>query len=51
MDLMYNLHDLVEQSAAPPCPTLFVANLGPNCSEQELTQVFSRFEGIPCAIL
>nr|GME16533.1 U2 small nuclear ribonucleoprotein B'' isoform X2 [Ipomoea batatas] len=36
------------KSAAPPCPTLFVANLGPNCSEQELTQVFSRFEGIPC---
>ncbi|XP_008778277.1 U2 small nuclear ribonucleoprotein B'' isoform X2 [Phoenix dactylifera] len=29
----------------PPCPTLFVANLGPACSEQELTQVFSRCPG------
>ncbi|CAL5401928.1 unnamed protein product [Camellia sinensis] len=25
------------------CPTLFVENLGPTCSEQELIQVFSRF--------
>ncbi|XP_062234287.1 uncharacterized protein LOC133931429 isoform X2 [Phragmites australis] len=24
----------------PPCPTLFVANLGPTCSEQELIDVF-----------
>ncbi|WOL04969.1 U2 small nuclear ribonucleoprotein B''-like isoform X2 [Canna indica] len=29
----------------PPCPTLFVANLGPNSSEQELTEVFSRLPG------
>ncbi|KAL3526802.1 hypothetical protein ACH5RR_011458 [Cinchona calisaya] len=28
-----------------PCPTLFVANLGPTCSEQELIQVFSRCRG------
>lgn len=28
-----------------PCPTLFVANLGPTCTEQELTQVFSRCKG------
>ncbi|CAK9159430.1 unnamed protein product [Ilex paraguariensis] len=28
-----------------PCPTLFVANLGPACSEQELIQVFSRCRG------
>lgn len=28
----------------PPCPTLFVANLGPKCSEQELAQVFSRLQ-------
>lgn len=27
----------------PPCPTLFVANLGPTCSEQELIDVFSRY--------
>jgi hypothetical protein len=27
----------------PPCPTLFVANLGPACSEQELIDVFSRY--------
>lgn len=25
-----------------PCATLFVANLGPSCNEQELIQVFSR---------
>ncbi|KAF9678524.1 hypothetical protein SADUNF_Sadunf07G0043800 [Salix dunnii] len=29
-------------SSAPPCPTLFVANLGQNCTEEELIQVFSR---------
>ncbi|KAL2906320.1 Cell wall integrity protein scw1 [Bienertia sinuspersici] len=29
----------------PPCPTIFVANLGPNSSERELTQVFSRCRG------
>ncbi|OVA11254.1 RNA recognition motif domain [Macleaya cordata] len=28
-----------------PCPTLFVANLGPTCTEQELNQVFSRCPG------
>lgn len=27
------------------CPTLFVANLGPTCTEQELIQVFSRYPG------
>ncbi|XP_022977595.1 U1 small nuclear ribonucleoprotein A isoform X2 [Cucurbita maxima] len=29
----------------PPCPTLFVANLGPSCTEQELIQIFSRCPG------
>ncbi|XP_042444321.1 RNA binding protein fox-1 homolog 3-like isoform X2 [Zingiber officinale] len=29
----------------PPCPTLFVSNLGPSCTEKELTQVFSRCPG------
>lgn len=29
-----------------PCPTLFVANLGPTCTEQELIQVFSRLVSI-----
>jgi len=29
----------------PPCPTLFVANLGPTCTEDELRQVLSRFRG------
>ncbi|KAL5199863.1 hypothetical protein ABZP36_021066 [Zizania latifolia] len=29
----------------PPCPTLFVANLGPACSEQELIDVFSSCVG------
>lgn len=28
-----------------PCPTIFVANLGPTCTEQELIQVFSRCPG------
>ncbi|KAL5556952.1 hypothetical protein UlMin_039188 [Ulmus minor] len=43
-----NLHN----SSAPnfsqnssSCPTLFVANLGPTCTEQELIQVFSRCPG------
>ncbi|XP_027361277.1 U1 small nuclear ribonucleoprotein A isoform X2 [Abrus precatorius] len=30
---------------ATPCATLFVANLGPSCNEQELMQVFSRYPG------
>ncbi|KAL6873714.1 hypothetical protein ACP4OV_013796 [Aristida adscensionis] len=29
----------------PPCPTLFVANLGRTCSEQELIDVFSSCPG------
>lgn len=29
----------------PPCPTLFVANLAPACSEQELIDVFSSCAG------
>ncbi|XP_018474720.1 uncharacterized protein LOC108846009 isoform X2 [Raphanus sativus] len=32
-------------NAAEPCPTLFIANLGPNCTEPELVQVFSRCRG------
>ncbi|KAK1276924.1 hypothetical protein QJS04_geneDACA001582 [Acorus gramineus] len=28
-----------------PCPTLFVANLGPSCTEQELRQAFIRCPG------
>ncbi|KAJ8764512.1 hypothetical protein K2173_006252 [Erythroxylum novogranatense] len=32
-------------SSAPPCPTLFIANLGLSCTEQELNQVFSRCRG------
>ncbi|KAK9064877.1 hypothetical protein SSX86_016259 [Deinandra increscens subsp. villosa] len=35
----------LRNSSAPPCPTIFVANLGPACTEQELTQVFSRCRG------
>ncbi|XP_006339866.1 U2 small nuclear ribonucleoprotein B'' isoform X1 [Solanum tuberosum] len=33
------------KTAADPCPTLFIANLGQSCTEQELIQVFSRFRG------
>ncbi|KAL8248809.1 hypothetical protein R6Q59_005677 [Mikania micrantha] len=35
----------LRNSTAPPCPTIFVANLGTTCTEQELTQVFSRCRG------
>ncbi|KAL9229782.1 hypothetical protein vseg_005214 [Gypsophila vaccaria] len=28
-----------------PCPTIFVANLGPKCSEKELQHIFSRCRG------
>ncbi|KAG6383117.1 hypothetical protein SASPL_157136 [Salvia splendens] len=31
--------------SSSPCPTLFVANLGPHCTEEELTQLFSRCRG------
>ncbi|VVB03088.1 unnamed protein product [Arabis nemorensis] len=33
------------KNAAEPCPTLFIANMGPNCTESELIQVFSRCRG------
>ncbi|CAM6084672.1 unnamed protein product [Calypogeia fissa] len=29
----------------PPCSTLFIANLGQTCTEEELTQVLARFPG------
>ncbi|KAJ6793112.1 putative U2 small nuclear ribonucleoprotein B'' [Iris pallida] len=32
-------------SNSTPCPTLFVANLGATCSQQELNDVFSRCPG------
>ncbi|XP_010508599.1 PREDICTED: uncharacterized protein LOC104785148 isoform X1 [Camelina sativa] len=32
-------------NVADPCPTLFIANMGPNCTEAELIQVFSRCRG------
>ncbi|KAL7609800.1 uncharacterized protein LOC111911608 [Lactuca sativa] len=35
----------LRNSSAPPCPTIFVANLGQGCTEQELNQVFSRCRG------
>ncbi|KAI3409257.1 uncharacterized protein J3R85_019561, partial [Psidium guajava] len=28
-----------------PCSTLFIANLGPNCTEEELTQALSQYAG------
>ncbi|KAK3002853.1 hypothetical protein RJ639_018119, partial [Escallonia herrerae] len=30
---------------AQPCSTLFIANLGPNCTEDELKQVLSQYPG------
>ncbi|KAF2544953.1 hypothetical protein F2Q70_00023496 [Brassica cretica] len=32
-------------SGARPCSTLFIANLGPNCTEDELKQLLSRYSG------
>ncbi|XP_077210734.1 RNA-binding (RRM/RBD/RNP motifs) family protein isoform X2 [Tasmannia lanceolata] len=29
----------------PPCSTLFIANLGPSCTEEELKQVLSQYTG------
>ncbi|XP_058074082.1 uncharacterized protein LOC131222869 isoform X2 [Magnolia sinica] len=29
----------------PPCSTLFIANLGPNCTEEEIKQVLSQYTG------
>ncbi|XP_058186883.1 uncharacterized protein LOC131303845 isoform X6 [Rhododendron vialii] len=34
-----------QNSSATACPTIFVANLGPTCTEEELVQVFSSFPG------
>ncbi|KAJ4835859.1 hypothetical protein Tsubulata_030117 [Turnera subulata] len=40
--------DRLEKAAAggvQPCSTLFIANLGPNCTEDELRQVLSGYPG------
>lgn len=34
-----------------PCSTLFIANLGPNCTEDELKQVFSQYPGFTCLMI
>ncbi|XP_051141009.1 uncharacterized protein LOC127258262 isoform X2 [Andrographis paniculata] len=39
------LNESATKSNNLPCPTIFVANLGPTCSEEELLQVFSRCRG------
>lgn len=33
------------EGGVPPCSTLFIANLGPNCTEDELKQVISPYPG------
>ncbi|XP_057976652.1 U2 small nuclear ribonucleoprotein B'' isoform X2 [Malania oleifera] len=33
------------EGTVPPCSTLFIANLGPNCTEDELKQVLSQYSG------
>uniref|UniRef100_A0A2P2JCF2 RRM domain-containing protein n=2 Tax=Rhizophora mucronata TaxID=61149 RepID=A0A2P2JCF2_RHIMU len=33
------------ERGAQPCSTLFIANLGPNCTEDELKQVLSQYPG------
>ncbi|XP_022741119.1 polyadenylate-binding protein RBP45B isoform X1 [Durio zibethinus] len=40
-----NAESTAMKSSATPCPTLFVANLGASCTEEELIQVFSRCPG------
>ncbi|KAI3451996.1 hypothetical protein Pfo_008661 [Paulownia fortunei] len=40
-----SLNEAATKSNNTPCPTLFLANLGPTCSEEELMQVFSRCRG------
>ncbi|KAK9039664.1 hypothetical protein V6N11_014859 [Hibiscus sabdariffa] len=40
-----NAESAAMKSTASPCPTLFVANLGASCTEEELIQVFSRCPG------
>lgn len=45
------LYVMLQQHSSPsyiqqnivPCATLFVANLGPRCTESELMQIFARF--------
>ncbi|XP_016457198.1 uncharacterized protein LOC107781079 isoform X1 [Nicotiana tabacum] len=39
------VNQAASKTAADPCPTIFVANLGQSCNEQELIQVFSRCRG------
>lgn len=39
------VNQAASKTAADPCPTIFVANLGQSCNEQELIQVFSRCQG------
>ncbi|URD86884.1 hypothetical protein MUK42_27598 [Musa troglodytarum] len=34
-----------DHSDIPPCSTLFIANLGPTCTEEELKQVLSKYAG------
>ncbi|KAF8393494.1 hypothetical protein HHK36_021738 [Tetracentron sinense] len=36
------------EGSLPPCSTLFIANLGPNCTEDELKQVFSQIAPSLC---
>ncbi|XVE87083.1 hypothetical protein DITRI_Ditri18aG0087900 [Diplodiscus trichospermus] len=40
-----NSESTATKSSSTPCPTLFVANLGANCTEEELIQLFSRCPG------
>ncbi|KAF5466464.1 hypothetical protein F2P56_016387 [Juglans regia] len=46
---------LQEQAEKPvdggPCSTLFIANLGPNCTEDELKQALSQYPGFNMLIL
>ncbi|KAL3824436.1 hypothetical protein ACJIZ3_020465 [Penstemon smallii] len=38
-------HEEAEKTTDGACSTLFIANLGPNCTEEELKQVLSQYQG------
>ncbi|XP_011007087.1 PREDICTED: U2 small nuclear ribonucleoprotein B'' isoform X2 [Populus euphratica] len=40
-----NIGERTAEGGVRPCSTLFIANLGPNCTEDELKQVLSQYPG------
>lgn len=44
-DNVVKTENSTEGGPSPACCTLFIANLGPTCTEEELKQVFSQYPG------